>query len=122
EVRVLNEGAEGRRLLIRMPGRGQQVGLPDAVAAVEVDALRAAGLALREQLAEESLAGGAFGEFPQLVPRFFLRRFGGVRAVAVEGHVLELRRRHEACDELFGGNLWGSVAQCDQSLLGIHSA
>jgi hypothetical protein len=121
EVRVFDEGAESRRLLVGMPGRSQQVSLAHTVAAVEVDAL-GTGASLREQLAEESLVGRALGEVPQLVPCLFLRGLRGVGAVAVEGHVLELRRRHEACDELFGGNLWGSVAQCDQSLLGIHSA
>ena len=97
------------------------MGLAHTVATVEVDALGPV-LALREQFAEEALRRRGRHEFLKLVARLSLRGLRVVGAVAGEGHVVELRWRDEARNEFVGCDLGGTVAQGDQSLLGIHPA
>ncbi|SII84579.1 Uncharacterised protein [Mycobacteroides abscessus subsp. abscessus] len=95
------------------------MGLADAVAAVEVDALGTV-LALGEELSEEPLRPVVGDELLELGSRFGLRGLVGVGPVARERHVLELRGRDESGDEFVGGDGGIALAQRGEGLLGIH--
>src|SRR5690606_29968062 len=100
QCRELDEGAEVLAARGRVPGRGEEVGLADAEAAVEVDArlARRTRPRLRRLLAaeaEETAAGDGrlgLGERPQQAAGLLLRRVLGVGPVRVERGVIELRR------------------------------
>ncbi len=80
-----------------LPERGEQVGLADAEAAVEVEARFEVGSLLAEQ-APAALPGGR--ERPHLVDGLSLRRVVGVGPVVLECRIVELPRRNEGCRDL----------------------
>jgi hypothetical protein len=94
EVRDLDERAErlGRRRGV--PQRGEQVRLPDAEAAVEVQAGAARGRGAPEPAAPPRRVQPV-GERGGGGDRGGLGRLGGVRPVGAEPDVGEARRRHQ---------------------------
>ena len=99
---VLDERAEvlpARRH--RVVDRREQVRLADAEAAVEVDAGLELGAALlRDGTARRAAPAPAARERDEQVLRLLLRRERGIRAIRVEGRIVELRRRHQGGDHL----------------------
>ena len=118
QVGVLHERAERLGPGGRVPRRGQQVGLADAEAAVEVDAGRPRRPLLpAEQAAEEPAARAAPAEVcrepAQPLHGLCLRGVRGVRDVGVEGHRPEAVRRVEAGQKLVRGDLRRTVGEVD---------
>lgn len=138
QVGQLDEGAEGLEGGFGgggVPERGQQVGLADAVAAVEVDAARACRglglLALPERLSETEeaalaaadrvRAGEARREAREDPDGLGLAGLVRVRDVRVETHRVEPRRRHHLGDQPVRGDVRLAVAQGERGGVG-HGA
>ena len=115
--RVLDEGAEVLALRGELPEGGEQVGLADAEAAVEIDARTS----IRRAPAREQSAGRLprRGELANGGDGGRLARVVVVGAVGVEGGVVELPRRHEVRDDLLPGESGNPLGEVMKDARGI---